>query len=108
MSGAPLIFIYQEGFSQISLPPIQENQFNFDVINIKSCDDGCLITTDCDLEVAYNKVKQFLGREVVNVYCDSNTVTKGCILIECKLTKGNYGEDCILIWTDSKNCEVVM
>lgn len=102
MSEVPVFFIFQKGFRQISLPP-KERNLKSEIINIISCDDGCLIETDIELHEACEKINYFIGRDVVSIYCDSNTISSNSILTECYLTKGNYGEDCIMIWADNKN-----
>lgn len=101
MFKAPLFFIYQNGFRQISLPPSENEYRNTDVINIIECDDGCLINTE-NLKEDYEKLKKYIGCKVVDIWCDSNEIMDMGILTECSLTKDNYGGDCILVWAEKE------
>ena len=102
-----VFFIFQNGFKQISLPAEELGKCNTEVIDVISCDDGCLIETEIPLTEACEKISKFIGYEVFEINCDTNVITKGHILTECYLTKGDHGEDCIMIWTDNKNIDIV-
>ncbi|MEQ6355165.1 hypothetical protein ABNX05_11100 [Lysinibacillus sp. M3] len=94
----PLIFIYQFGFKQISLPPTKAGMNNFDVINIASCEDGHLIKTKEPIEESYLKLKEMIGKEVVSIYCDTNDITSLGILKSCVMTKDDFDSDVISVW----------
>jgi hypothetical protein len=100
----PLFFINQSGFHQISLPPRHVRENNFDVINITSCDDGVLITTDMDFEVAVEKLNEFTGHPVVEIWCDTNEIEDGGYFRGAEITTGNYGERviCLHWWKETQ------
>ncbi|MBX9158458.1 hypothetical protein ACTFR8_22955 [Bacillus cereus group sp. MYBK15-3] len=97
MSKKPLFFIYQNGFRQISLPPKQEGYRNFETINITSCTDGCLVTVDGDMEEAADKLNEFINHPVVNIYCDTNSISEGDVFLGAKVQKSNYNGELIYL-----------
>lgn len=72
----PIIFIFQNGFRQISLPPLEEGWRNPEVIELTSCDDGCKVTTVLPHEEVVEKMNAFIGRKIMNVHCDSNEISE--------------------------------
>lgn len=97
MGKNPLFFIYQNGFRQISLPPKQEGYNNFETINITSCADGCLITVDGDMEEVAAKLNEFKDHPVVNIYCDTNSISEGDVFLGASVQKGNYNGEVIYL-----------
>ncbi|MGF2716530.1 hypothetical protein ACQUY5_30680, partial [Bacillus cereus] len=94
----PLFFIYQNGFRQISLPPKQDGYRNFEIINITSCDDGCLVTVEGNMEEVVEKLNQFKNYPITEIYCDTNEIaSKGYKLEGASIRKGNVGEDVIYL-----------
>ncbi|AFQ29887.1 hypothetical protein P4493_05440 [Bacillus thuringiensis] len=94
----PLFFIYQNGFRQISLPPKQEGFRNFDIIQLTSCDDGCLITVEGNMEEVARELSTFVGYPIVEIYCDTNEITNyGYTLKGASIRKGNVGEKVIYL-----------
>ncbi|PHE64160.1 hypothetical protein COF68_04750 [Bacillus toyonensis] len=94
----PLFFIYQNGFRQISLPPKGDSHRNFTIINITSCDDGCLLTVEGNMKETVNKLNKFKGYPIVEIYCDTNeTSNNGYKLKGASIRKGNVGEDVIYL-----------
>ncbi|MFF2531362.1 hypothetical protein ACFVS2_20880 [Brevibacillus sp. NPDC058079] len=100
----PLYFIYQSGFRQISFPPRNDHEINYDVITITSCDDGVLITTDMDFEIAKEKLDEFVGYPVVEIWCDSHEIKEAGYFRGAEITSGNYGERVISLnwWKESE------
>ncbi|MFJ8531188.1 hypothetical protein [Bacillus sp. NPDC094106] len=97
MDKKPLFFIYQNGFRQISLPPKQEGYRNFEVLNLSSCDDGCLVTVDGDMLSVAEKLNEFINHPIVNIYCDTNSIVEGDVFLGAKVQKGNHGEQVIYL-----------
>lgn len=95
----PLIFIYQFGFKQISLPPEKVGMNNFEVIDIYKCEDGCRIQTTGELQEDFKKLQKLIGRKVIKVYCDTNTIDDSCHLTECRITTNEHSSEEIFIWT---------
>ncbi|MEC2463872.1 hypothetical protein P9X10_02995 [Bacillus cereus] len=97
-SKKPLFFIYQNGFRQISLPPTQEGYRNPRIINITSCDDGCLLTVSENIEEVVEELNKFKDHPIVEIYCDENEVSnKGYKLKGASISKGNVGEKVIYL-----------
>ncbi|HHT7008737.1 TPA: hypothetical protein ACTZ3A_001276 [Bacillus cereus] len=97
MDKKPLFFIYQNGFSQISLPPKQEGYRNFEVIHLTSCDDGCLVTVDADMLLVAEELNKFINYPIVNIYCDTNSIVVGDVFMGANVRKGNFGEQVIYL-----------
>ena len=60
-------FILQSGFKQIIMP-------NGKVINLKTCDDGCYIEVEGDMEEVTKELNQFIGHTIIYICCDSNSI----------------------------------
>lgn len=89
-----IICIMEKGFRKITLP-------NKHIIDITSCDDGCLITSDnMDLDII--ELDRYIGYPIYDVVIDNNYITKGFKLGKCKITNHyEYGYKCILWNTES-------
>lgn len=94
----PLFFIYQNGFRQISLPPKEDGHRNTEIINLTSCDDGCLLTVEGNMKNYVDKLNKFKSHPIVEIYCDENEISnKGYKLKGASIRKGNVGEDVIYL-----------
>lgn len=70
------------------LPPKQEGFRNFDIIQLTSCDDGCLITVEGNMEEVARELSTFVGYPIVEIYCDTNEITNyGYTFKGCKYSK---------------------
>lgn len=85
-----VICILEKGFKKIALP-------NGEVINITSCDDGCYITTN-NIKKDIERINNYIGLPIYEVFLDNNYIEKGYKLGKCKLTKHckyDYDYECI-------------
>ena len=92
----PIFFICERGLRKISLPPVDDHSRSFQ-IKITSCDDGCLIETDMDFDLAIEKLNAFQGRQITWIYCDTNEiVTRGTFKSASRKTD-RYGASVIYL-----------
>lgn len=91
----PLIFIYQDGFRQISLPPTTPYMRNLEIIQVTSCSDGFDITTNLPSVEAVNKLNQFQGEKVVQVFCDTNRISNDGIFKGAEIAIGEHGREVV-------------
>ena len=85
-------FIYQNGFRQIVMP-------NGKVIDITSCDDGCFIEVEGDMNKIVKELNKFIEHKIIEVYCDSNSIVSHSYFngAEIKRHMGYYEYDAIWI-----------
>lgn len=100
----PIFFIYQRGFRQISLPHTEAHMQNPEIIQLTSCDDGVLVTTEMDFDEAVRKLNAFIGHPVTSIYCDTNEIREDGIFRGAEITTGNYEEKVISLhwWEDNR------
>ena len=95
--GDKILFIYQKGFRQISLP-------NKEIINITSCDGGCFITTERNLKEAEKLLNKYIGLPIYEIWCDTNRIITGSILEKAEIRKhAEYEIESDYIWIYDKN-----
>ncbi|EQB4340421.1 hypothetical protein ACYJ2U_001686 [Clostridium botulinum] len=89
-----IICIFEKGFRKIALP-------NGDIINVISCDNGCLITTN-NMKKDIKNLNKYIGLPIYEVLLDNNYIEKGNKLEKCKITNHpEYNYKCIVFNTRS-------